>query len=47
MFFLSCLLIIRFLDKFVANHCQGVYSDYTEVLKMICKMLDIVIEMFE
>ncbi len=36
-----------FLDKFDANHCHGVYGDYLEDLKIICKMLDISTEMFE
>ena len=34
-----------FLDKFDANHCHAVYGDHVEELKMICKMLDIEIEM--
>ncbi|MCL4377517.1 MAG: L-fucose/L-arabinose isomerase family protein [Actinobacteria bacterium] len=35
-----------FLDKFDANHCHAVYGDHVEELKMICKMLDIEVEMF-
>lgn len=35
-----------FLDKFDANHCHAVYGDVVDDLKMICKMLDIEIEMF-
>ena len=34
-----------FLDKFDANHCHAVYGDHVEELKMICKMLDIDVEM--
>jgi L-fucose isomerase len=34
-----------FLDKFDANHCHAVYGDKTEELKMICRMLDIDVEM--
>lgn len=34
-----------FLDKFDANHCHAVYGDQVEDLKMICKMLDIDVEM--
>lgn len=30
-----------FLDRFSANHCHAVYGDYTEELKIICRMLDI------
>jgi L-fucose isomerase len=33
-----------FLDNFDANHCHAVYGDKVEELKMICKMLDIDIE---
>lgn len=33
-----------FLDKFSANHCHAVYGNHTEDLKMICKMLDIDVE---
>jgi L-fucose isomerase len=35
-----------FLEKFDANHCHAVYGDHIEVLKIICRMLDIEIEMF-
>ena len=34
-----------FLEKFDANHCHAVYGDHVEELKMICKMLDIEVEM--
>ena len=34
-----------FLDKFDANHCHAVYGDHVEELRMICKMLDIEMEM--
>lgn len=34
-----------FLDKFSANHCHAVYGDYQEDLKMICRMLDIEVEL--
>lgn len=34
-----------FLDKFDANHCHAVYGDYVDELKMICKMLNIEVEM--
>lgn len=33
-----------FIDKFSANHCHAVYGDHTEELSMICKMLDIHVE---
>lgn len=33
-----------FLDEFDANHCHAVYGNKVEELKMICKMLDIEIE---
>lgn len=33
-----------FLEKFSANHCHAVYGDYEEELRMICKMLDIEVE---
>lgn len=33
-----------FLNKFSANHCHAVYGDHTEELKMICRMLDIDVE---
>lgn len=33
-----------FLDKFDANHCHAVYGDHVDDLKMICKMLNIDIE---
>jgi len=35
-----------FLDKFDANHCHAVYGNKVEELKMICRMLDIDVEMF-
>lgn len=35
-----------FLDNFDANHCHAVYGDVVPDLKMICKMLDIEVEMF-
>ena len=35
-----------FLDRFDANHCHAVYGDKVEDLKMICKMLNIEVEMF-
>lgn len=35
-----------FLDRFDANHCHAVYGDHVEELKMICKMLNIEVEMF-
>jgi L-fucose isomerase len=35
-----------FLDKFDANHCHAVYGDIVDDLKMVCKMLDIDVEMF-
>ena len=34
-----------FLDKFDANHCHAVYGDKVEELKMICRMLDIDVEL--
>ncbi|MDP4092922.1 MAG: L-fucose/L-arabinose isomerase family protein [Bacillota bacterium] len=34
-----------FLEKFDANHCHAVYGDHVEELKMICKMLDIEVEL--
>lgn len=34
-----------FLDKFDANHCHAVYGNHVEELKMICKMLNIDVEM--
>ena len=34
-----------FLDKFDANHCHAVYGNHVEELKMICKMMNIEIEM--
>lgn len=34
-----------FLDKFDANHCHAVYGDHVEELKMICKMLDVEVEL--
>lgn len=33
-----------FLEKFSANHCHAVYGDYIKELKMICKMLQIDVE---
>lgn len=33
-----------FLDKFDANHCHAVYGDHVEELKIICRMMDIDIE---
>ncbi len=33
-----------FLENFSANHCHAVYGDYTKELKMICKMLQIDVE---
>ena len=33
-----------FLDEFDANHCHAVYGDKTEDLKMVCRMLDIEVE---
>lgn len=30
-----------FLQEFDANHCHAVYGDHVEELKMICKMLDV------
>lgn len=35
-----------FLDRFDANHVHAVYGDHIEELKMICKMLDIDVEIF-
>jgi len=35
-----------FLDRFGANHCHAVYGDHVDELKMICKMLDIDVEMY-
>ena len=34
-----------FLDKFDANHCHAVYGDHVEELKMICKMLNVDVEL--
>ena len=34
-----------FLDKFDANHCHAVYGDHVEELKMICKMLEVDVEL--
>ncbi len=34
-----------FLDKFDANHCHAVYGDHVEELKMICKVLDVDVEL--
>ena len=34
-----------FLDKFDANHCHAVYGDQVEDLKMICRMLEIDVEL--
>lgn len=33
-----------FLEKFDANHCHAVYGDHVKELKMICKMLEIDVE---
>ncbi len=33
-----------FLEKFSANHCHAVYGNHTEELKMICRMLNIDVE---
>lgn len=33
-----------FLEKFSANHCHAVYGDYVEDLKIICRMLEIDVE---
>lgn len=35
-----------FLDRFGANHCHAVYGDHVNELKMICKMLDVDVEMY-
>lgn len=35
-----------FLERFGANHCHAVYGDHVEELKMICRMLDIDVEMY-
>ena len=34
-----------FLDKFDANHCHAVYGNHVEELKMVCKMLDVDVEL--
>ncbi|MGD0322609.1 MAG: L-fucose/L-arabinose isomerase family protein [Terriglobia bacterium] len=34
-----------FLDKFDANHCHAVYGDHVEELKMVCKMLEVDVEL--
>ena len=34
-----------FLDRFDANHCHAVYGDHVEELKMICKMLEVDVEL--
>lgn len=34
-----------FLEHFSANHCHAVYGDQVEELRMICKMLDIEVEL--
>lgn len=34
-----------FLNNFDANHCHAVYGDHVEELKMICKMLNIDVDM--
>jgi L-fucose isomerase len=34
-----------FLEKFDANHCHAVYGDHVEELKMICKMLEVEVEL--
>ena len=36
-----------FLDRFGANHCHAVYGNHVEELKMICKMLDVDVEMYD
>lgn len=35
-----------FLERFGANHCHAVYGDHVDELKMICKMLDVDVEMY-
>ena len=35
-----------FLERFGANHCHAVYGDHVEELKVICKMLDVDVEMY-
>ena len=34
-----------FLEKFDANHCHAVYGDHVEELKMICRMLNVDVEL--
>ncbi|MGE4485688.1 MAG: L-fucose/L-arabinose isomerase family protein [Oscillospiraceae bacterium] len=34
-----------FIDGFDANHCHAVYGDHVDELKMVCKMLNIDVEM--
>lgn len=34
-----------FLEKFDANHCHAVYGDHVEELKMICRMLNVEVEL--
>jgi L-fucose isomerase len=34
-----------FLDRFDANHCHAVYGDHVEELKMICRMLNVDVEL--
>lgn len=36
-----------FLEKFDANHCHAVYGNHVKELKMICRMLDIEVEMLD
>ncbi|PIE31459.1 L-fucose isomerase [candidate division KSB3 bacterium] len=36
-----------FLEKFDANHCHAVYGNHVKELEMICKMLDIEMELLE
>jgi len=35
----------EFLEKFDANHCHAVYGDRVDELKMICRMLDVDVEL--
>lgn len=35
-----------FLERFGANHCHAVYGDHVETLKMICRMLNVEVEMY-
>lgn len=34
-----------FLEKFDANHCHAVYGDHVEELKMICRMMNVDVEL--